>query len=245
MLRRNRLTLTLLSAAGLLAARAWADEPAPPADQPAAPVVFNFPTQPPPGAIVLFSGKQEEIEQLWYARRSKQPGAWKVDADGIATPNHRDLTSVQSFGDCFVHVEFNEPTDAKGNPITSGNSGVGLMGRYEIQILNSYGRKPESHECGGIYSEKAPKLIASKKAGEWQTYDIIFRAPRFDADGKLKEHARVTVFQNGLELFCNEEIPGPTGIQYEENKGEVPTAPLVLQGDHDPVRFRSVWVVPL
>ena len=119
---------------------------------------------------MLFGGKAEQMHDNWYARHSKDPAGWKVDEKGVATPNKRDITSKQEFGDCYLHVEFCEPL--KG----SGNSGVGMEGRYEIQILNSYGKKPEAHECGAYYSQTPPKVIASKPAGEWQTFDIFFRA---------------------------------------------------------------------
>jgi hypothetical protein len=194
--------------------------------------------QPPEGAIVLFDGKPEQIRDNWYARRSKDPAGWTVDDKGVATPNHRDITSKQEFGDCYLHVEFCEPLTG------SGNSGVGMEGRYEIQILNSYGKKPEAHECGAFYSQTPPKVIASKPAGEWQKFDIFFRAPRFDASGMLVEKARATVYQNDILLHEDAEIAGPTGIQYEQYKGEVPKGPIVLQGDHDTVQFRNVWLVP-
>ena len=161
-----------------------------------------------------------------------------MDDKGVATPNHRDITSKQEFDDCYLHVEFCEPMTG------DGNSGVGMEGRYEIQILNSYGQKPEAHECGAFYSQTPPKVIASKPAGQWQTFDIFFRAPRFDASGKLTEKARATVYQNGTLLHEDAEIKGPTGIQYGEFKGEVPKGPVVLQGDHGPVQFRNVWLVP-
>ena len=193
--------------------------------------------EPPEGAIVLFGGKAEQMRDNWYARRSKNPAGWKVDDKGVATPNHRDISSKQEFGDCYLHVEFCEPLTS------SGNSGVGMEGRYEIQILNSYGKKPEAHECGAVYSQIPPKVIASKPAGQWQTMDIFFRAPRFAA-GKLVEKARITVYQNDVLLHQDQEIPGPTGIQYEQYQGEVPKGPLVLQGDHDTVQFRNVWIVP-
>jgi hypothetical protein len=195
-------------------------------------------TAPPEGAVILFDGKPEQMRDNWYARRSTDPAGWTVDAKGVATPNHRDISSKQEFGDCYLHVEFKEPLTS------SGNSGVGLEGRYEIQILNSYGKKPEAHECGAIYSQTPPRVIASKPAGEWQTYDIFFRAPRFDADNKLTERARVTVYQNGTLIHEDAEIKGPTGIHYEQYKGEVPKGPLVLQGDHDTVQFRNVWLLP-
>jgi hypothetical protein len=207
-------------------------------------VVFALPTRPPKGAVVLFSGKANELQANWVERNTNNPPDWTVGEDGVATPKKADITSKQEFGDCFVHVEFRCPADANGNPVTSGNSGVGMEGRYEIQILNSYGQAPEAHQCGAIYSQKAPLVIASKKPGEWQTYDIIFRAPRLDENGQVKEKARFTVFQNGILIQNNEETLGPTGIQYGDFKGEAKTGPIVLQGNHDPVQFRSVWVVP-
>ncbi len=87
-------------------------------------------------------------------------------------------------------------------------------------------------------------MIASKPAGQWQTFDIFFRAPRFDTDGKVVDKARATVYQNGILLHEDAEIQGPTGIQYEQYKGEAPKGPIVLQGDHDTVKFRNVWIVP-
>ncbi len=194
--------------------------------------------EPPDGAIVLFSGKPEQLRDNWYERYGKKAPGWKVNDKGVATPNHHDVTSKQEFGDCYLHVEFCEPMTS------SGNSGVGMQGRYEIQILNSYGKKPEAHECGAIYSQTPPKVIASKPAGEWQTFDIFFRAPRFDADGKLVEKARVTAYQNGTAIHEDAEIKGPTGIHYGEFKGEVAKGPIVLQGDHDTVLFRNIWIVP-
>jgi hypothetical protein len=202
------------------------------------PVSPKLSVQPPEGAIVLFAGKAEEMRDNWYARRSTNPAGWTVDEKGVATPNKTDISSKQEFGDCYLHVEFCEPQ--KGG----GNSGVGMQGRYEVQILNSYGHQPESHECGALYSQTPPKVIASKPAGQWQTYDIFFRAPRFDANNKLVENARVTVYQNGILIHENAEFHGPTGIQYEQYKEEAPKGPLVLQGDHDAVQFRNVWVVP-
>ena len=192
----------------------------------------------PEGAVVLFGGKAEQLRDNWYSRRSKNPPGWTVDEKGVATPNKRDISSKQEFGDCYLHAEFCEPMTS------SGNSGVGMEGRYEVQILNSYGNQPEAHECGAFYSQTPPRVIASKPAGQWQTFDIFFRAPRFDASGKLTENARATVYHNGILIHQDAEFKGPTGIQYEQYKGEVPKGPVVLQGDHDTVQFRNVWVLP-
>jgi len=194
---------------------------------------------------LLYSGKAEDLSANWYRRGTQDPPNWSVSGDGIATPRRSDITSKQEFGDCYLHVEFRTPADASGRPVTSGNSGVGLQGRYEVQILNSYGRAPEAHGCGALYSQTAPRVTASKQAGEWQSFDIIFRAPRLDASGKVTEQPRATVFQNGILVQNNESFNGPTGIQYGEFHGQPATGPLVLQGDHDPVQFRSVWIVPL
>ena len=194
--------------------------------------------EPPEGAVVLFGGKAEQLRDNWYSRRSTNPPGWTVDDKGVATPNHRDISSKKEFGDCYLHAEFREPLTG------SGNSGVGMEGRYEIQILNSYGKQPESHECGGIYSEIPPKVIASKPVGQMADVRHLLPAPQIDAAGKLNEKARVTVYQNGILIHEDQEIPKPTGIQYEQYKGEVPKGPIVLQGDHDTVQFRNVWILP-
>lgn len=217
-------------------------------DGEAAPAVFSLAARAPKGAFVLISGKPEEMKANWYKRRSTDPAPWTYDEHGATLPSTSpkvDITSKQEFGDCYVHAEFRSLTGPDGKVLGGGNSGVGLMGRYEVQILNSYGRPVESHECGALYSQKAPLVNACKPGGEWQTYDIIFRTPRFDNAGKVIEQARATVFQNGILVQNNEEFKGPTGIQYEVYKSEAKTGPLVLQGDHDPVQFRNVWVAPL
>jgi len=233
---RSLLRATALALCGILAAAAVPHADAQTKSK--IPVNPKLSMEPPEGAIVLFGGKAEQMRDNWYARRSKDPAGWKVDDKGVATPNHRDIASKQEFGDCYLHVEFCEPLQG------SGNSGVGMEGRYEIQILNSYGKQPGAGECGAFYSQTPPKVIASKPAGQWQTFDIFFRAPRFDANGNRVEKARATVYQNGTAVHENEEIQGPTGIQYEQYAGEVPKGPIVLQGDHDTVLFRNVWIVP-
>ncbi len=202
-------------------------------------VTIRLPRRAPAGAVQLFTGKAEQMRDNWYQRGSTEPAQWTVDSEGVAAPNKHDITSKQEFGDAFVHVEFQTPATG------GGNAGVGLQGRYEIQIMNSYGQKPEAHQAGSLYSQKAARVIASKPAGQWETYDIIFRAPRFDDNGQVTEKARATVFQNGILVQNNEEFNGPTGIQYGEFKGEAKTGPLVLQGDHDPVKYRNIWVVPM
>jgi len=188
---------------------------------------------------VLFSGKASDIPANWIKRYTKEAGMWPVE-NGAMVGNGVDLASRKEYGDVQVHVEFRCPTSGG-----SGNAGVGLMGRYEIQIYDSYNKPIAKNGNGSMYSQIGVRVEASKPAGEWQSFDILFRAPRFDLDGKVKEQARTTVFLNGVLVHNNESFTGMTGIQYNEYKTEAKTGPLVLQGDHDPVAFRNVWVLPV
>ncbi len=242
---------SLLLAAGLLV-HVSAQDATPPTAKAA--VAIALPSAAPEGAIVLFGGKTEDLADNWYRRGTKDQPPWSVQdgamspwtlQGGAMTPAKADVTSKAEFGDCYLHVEFRPTVDAQGKTRGHGNAGVGLQGRYEIQIMDSFGAQPEAHGCGSFYSQKPPRVNACKKPGEWQSFDIIFRAPRLDAEGKVVEKARATVFQNGVLIHANEEFNGPTGIQYGEFKGEAATGPIVLQGDHDPVQFRNIWVVPL
>ena len=149
-----------------------------------------------------------------------------------------DIYTEQAFGDCEVHVEFMVPK--------SSNSGVYLMGQYEVQVLDSFGKpddKLSAGDLGGIYNTRAPSINASKAPGEWQSFDIVFRAPRFDANGKKTENAKfVSVKLNGKEIHKDVEVKGPTGGQLDG--GEKPTGPILLQGDHGIVAFRNLTVKP-
>lgn len=159
-----------------------------------------------------------------------------------------DLLSVMEHGDVAAHIEFCVPKNS--------NSGVYFMGRYEIQILDSWGvKEPKSSDCGGIYERwkdnrgyegHAPRVNASKPPGQWQSFDVIFRAPRFDASGKKVQNARfVKVVHNGQVVHENVEVTGPTRAATFENVPETPTGPLMLQGDHGPVAFRKITLQPL
>lgn len=203
-----------------------------------APEHQDLPTAAPEGAQVLLGTDPAGVGRNWYRRGSKEPAGWTMAADGTVSPtDKKDITSVAEFGDCFLHCEFRCP---EGH----GNAGVAFMGRYEVQIYNSFGQQPSKQGVASFYNQTAPTYVASKPAGEWQTFDITFRAPRFDADGKVTEPARATVIHNGYLVQDNVAFQGPTGIQYGDFKGEVATAPIVLQGNHDAVDFRNLWVVP-
>jgi len=147
-----------------------------------------------------------------------------------------DIYTEKEFGDCELHVEFMVPK--------SGNSGIYLMGRYEVQVLDSHG-KPDDKlgqgDVGAIYSAAAPKQNAARKPGEWQTFHIVFQAPRFDASGKKTQNARfLSVKLNGEEIQKDVEVKAPTGGQLYND--ERPTGPLLFQGDHGIVAFRNVRV---
>lgn len=174
------------------------------------------------------------------------PTKW-VFNDGVLTASSDwdSLLTKDSYQDFRMHVEFNVNAvkDAK-DPEGDGNSGVYIQQRYEVQILNSFGVSAEDYKasyCGSIYKQKKPDLLVSKKAGEWQTYEIVFRAARF-VDGKKTENARITVYQNGQLIHDDYSIIAKTGAGKKE--GPEP-APIKLQGHHNPVRFRNVWIQKL
>ena len=147
-----------------------------------------------------------------------------------------DVYTEKEFGDCDLHVEFVVPQRS--------NSGVYLMGRYEVQVLDSYGKADErlgQGDVGAIYSAAKPAKNASKPAGQWQAFDIVFQAPRFDAAGKKTQNAKfVSVKLNGVEIQKDVEVKAPTGGQISND--EKPTGPLLFQGDHGIVAFRNVRV---
>jgi hypothetical protein len=168
------------------------------------------------------------------------PGAAGGQAIVLTEPAHgADLVSRQEFGDGEYHCEFMVP---KGS-----NSGLYIMGRYEVQILDSYGKPKERlgpGDVGGIYSTKGPSENASKPAGEWQSFDVVFRAPRFDASGKKTSNALFALVKlNGRTIHENVEAPKPTGSEIDSK--EAPKGPIMLQGDHGPIAFRNVWVKPV
>jgi len=173
-----------------------------------------------------------------------------VPGQGIMVNGPRGRTgnilSRMEHGDVRAHIEFLVPRGS--------NSGVYFQGRYEIQILDSWGvEKPKYGDCGGIYQRwkdghgydgHPPRTNASRPPGQWQSFDVVFRAPRFDAAGKKIANARfVKVVHNGVVVHENVELTGPTrAATFSDEK---PTGPLMLQGDHGPVAYRNIWIEPI
>lgn len=196
------------------------------------------------GVIVLFSGKPEELAANFTHHDGSAP-TWKIMDGGSMLTMKGDIITKQEFEDIQLHVEFKVPymPDAKGQG--RGNSGVIIQGCYEMQILDSLGKEvPGKGDCGAVYNTAAPLVNACKAPKEWQSYDIIFRAPRFDADGKNKlENARITAFLNGTLVQNNVEVPGSTGLKKRSDYNK--PGPLLLQFHGNAVEFRNVWVLPL
>jgi hypothetical protein len=190
----------------------------------------------PADAIVLFDGK--DLVQ-W------QPTPWKI-VDGCVEAGNGSFASKESFGDCQIHLEWMAPAGFKGPWYNQGNNGVLLMGLYEIQIFDSWNEKiyPDG-QAAAIYAQTPPRVNACRPPGEWQTFDIIFTAPKFEGN-TLVQAARVTMLHNGILVHLNEEIRGETGHRVlPAYTQKVSKGPLVLSGHDCPVRFRNIWIRPL
>jgi hypothetical protein len=199
------------------------------------------PSPAPEGAVVLFDGTN--LDQ-WQNRNGKDPAGWALLPGGIAqvTPRKGDIVTKEKFGGHFkLHVEFRVPymPEAKGQ--ARGNSGVYLQGRYEVQVLDSYGLDPKDNDCGAIYTVAKPLVNACKAPTVWQTYDIDFTAPECE-NGQKTAPARVTVLHNGVKIHDNVAITKDNttaGLG-----GDVCTpGPILLQDHGNPVQYRNVWLV--
>jgi len=196
---------------------------------------------PPANATVLFNGNNTSN---WTTRDGQAPG-WQVENGELhVVPRTGDIQTKEVFTDFFLHLEFRCPEMPEKTGQAKGNSGVFLQGRYEIQVLDSYGITiPGMGDCGAIYNQYAPLVNACRPALEWQSYDVAFRAPRLGADGQLEQKVRVTVIHNGLVVLNNVELPGVTGAAVDEAV-ETP-GPLLLQDHGDLVAYRNIWAVEL
>lgn len=216
------------------------ERPVPPVVDPGTPSTQETPGRPPSDAVVLFDGK----DLSHWVHQNGSPATWKVENGYMEViPKSGSINTREAFGDCQLHVEFREPTPPKGESQERGNSGVYLMGLYEVQVLDSYDNKTYADgQAAAIYGQYPPLVNASRPPGQWQAYDIVFHGPRFK-DEKLLKPAHVTVFHNGVLVQDNVEPTGPTGHHVRPPYKAHPTKlPLSLQAHNNPVRFRNVWI---
>ena len=201
------------------------------------------PGSPPSDAIVLFDGANLS-KWVTYVKGEPTEPKWKVENGYMEVVDKAgEIQTREKFGDMQLHLEWASPAEVKGKSQARGNSGVLLMSRYEVQVLDSYDNPSYADgQAGAIYGQTPPLVNACRKPGEWQTYDIVFEAPRFDG-GKLVKPGYVTLFQNGVLIHNRREVLGTTPHAklgtYTPHGAE---EPLELQNHHNPVRFRNVWV---
>ena len=197
---------------------------------------------PPGDAIILYSGKKDAGK--WEQVKDGQPIKWIAKKTLTTVKGAGFIQTKQKFGDCQLHIEWRTPKKVIGKGQGRGNSGVFLMGLYEVQVLDSYNNETYYNgQAGSIYKQYAPLVNASRGPGEWQTYDIFFTAPRFNGDKTLRSPAYITVIHNGVLIQDHVELEGPTlyigipGYGYHPDK-----LPLQLQDHGNPVSFRNIWI---
>ena len=199
-------------------------------------------TKPPEGAVVLFDGKD-------FSKWIKRDGKSEVKCtlkDGAmeGVKGHGDIVTKDRFSGKFkLHLEFRVPYEPAGRGQGRGNSGVYVQGRYEVQILDSYGLKSGKNDCGAIYGVAAPAVNACKAPTVWQSYDIEFTPPKVE-NGKKTEPARMTVTHNGIKIHDHVAVTSDnttSGLGGDVSK----PGPVLLQDHGHPVQFRNVWLLPV
>ena len=240
-MKKILLNLLAISCSLGLAAQEWHPEltsiwePEPPVVTP------GIGTAPPSDAIVLFDGR--DMDQ--WEKPDGESAGWKLD-DGVMTVDTGTgvIQTKQSFGDIQLHLEWRAPEEVVGEGQERGNSGVYIQGRYEVQILDCYENKTYVNgQTGAVYKQHIPLANACRPPGEWQTYDIIFVAPRFKDDGSLFSPATVTVLHNGVLLQNHAVILGTTeNVGLSAYKAHPQKQPFFLQDHSNPVSFRNIWV---
>jgi hypothetical protein len=185
--------------------------------------------KPPKGAVVLFDGATAD---LWKGG--------KMTEDGLLM---QGCTSKQTFGSHRLHLEFRLPYEPQNRGQARGNSGIYVQGRYEVQMLDSFGLEGKENECGGVYSVGAPLLNMCYPPLSWQTYDIDYTAAKYDKDGKLTDNPRMTVRHNGVVIHKDLKLPGDRNTTAAPLKAGPEPGPVYLQNHNNPVRYRNIWVV--
>jgi len=196
---------------------------------------------PPSDAVVLFDGT--DLSQ-WVSTKNAAPAKWKVENGYMQVVKKTgSIRTKRSFGDCQLHIEWATPTEVKGKGQHRGNSGAYLMGKYEVQVLDSYNYTtyPDG-QAAAVYGQNPPMVNASRGPGQWQSYDILFRRPIFKGK-KLVRPATITVLHNGVLVQDHWVIEGATA--YKKRARYTPhedKLPLILQNHGDPVRYRNIWI---
>ena len=205
------------------------------------PGLSNLPLGPPSDAVVLFNGKNLDE---WRAVDGG-PAKWIIKDEVMeSVPGSGYVFTAKSFGDVQLHVEWAAPAQVQGKSQGRGNSGVFLQGLFEVQVLDSFDNVTYADgQAGAVYGQYPPLVNASRKPGEWQAYDIIYRKPAFQDDGKLLQPARITVLHNGVLVQDNVRPLGPTSwIQHGTYQKIADKLPLSFQDHGNPVRYRNVWL---
>jgi hypothetical protein len=198
----------------------------------------------PSDANVLFDGT--DLSKWEHGNGS--PAKWKIENGYMeVVPKSGILRTKDKFGDFQLHLEFATPEKIEGTGQGRGNNGINIWGRYEVQVLDSYENKTYADgQCAALYGQFPPLVNASKGPGQWQTYDIIFEGPRWDAEGNVTKKAHVTVLHNGVIVHHRRELHGPTGHRMiGDYKRRQDSGHIELYEHGNPVRFRNIWLRPL